>query len=813
MARLLSKIPEIIGMKQIEDPTVTLNPGYCQLISNYYKNDGVWFQRTGATKVLGSATGQAITGIKEVLWDDASKSMIVASGDKWYTDSGTGCVTLTSIKSGLLNNQKINVKQFKISNVSNAVIASKALQVQKYNKTTLSDLTSSFSLDFSSVEDTTLSGLDNAIVSSIIDSTKTYLYVLRTANPGLVTKIKIEDMTIVGSATLPTGTFILSALAIDSTDTYLYISRSASSGGLINIVRLTLADFSTTSVKTLAAGEVYANALAIDSTDTYLYIACGVGANKIVRLTLADFTTTSTKSIAILPTKLIIDSTDTYLYIGDGAIPADIVRLTLADFTTTSTKTLAAGENIVNGLAIDSTDTFLYIGCGVNPGKVVKLTLADFSTTSTKTLATGEGMVYAGGLAIDSTNTYLYIACYILSSPNKIVRLTLSDFTTTSTKTLNTGEEGFQSYFIMSDMFLFFALSVNPNKMFRLSLKLIPQFAETHHSKMWLGGFDNDVYRFMEYFSKTGDATDYVTAADAGTLTFATELSILDTFMGVKSWGDYIIFWFKNNILIYYAGTNPNDFKLVKHIHDVGSLSDSVLSFGADIWFPTFSGIRSLQNAFTSGDIVFNNKSQDVDPVWSTKITAYPTNTDRISIKYDKIRNQIMVLANDSANQGICFYIYSVGDKVWSTYNILGLGASVSVTCFEITQDGLIYFGTSDGNIYQLFSGTTDNGTVISYVIRPTTLYFGNSTSFKKVKYIRLCVDMAVTNGSITYDIDQKGIPRSTAAVVIPSSGTKGLLYSNLIPVSNRGRSWDFQFTNCGLLRQVLFYGSTDGDK
>jgi 6-phosphogluconolactonase (cycloisomerase 2 family) len=811
VAKLLGQIGSLIGMKQIEDPTVTLAPGYCQLISNYYKQDGVWFQRNGATKVLGSATGNPIMGMKEVIWDDGSKSILVASGDKWY-NGGSACSTLTAIKTQLTNNEKFDVAQYKIS-TGHAVITSRAFAPQKYDGTTLSGLTTSFTADFSSTNKTDFSTVN--VQCFAIDPTNTYLYVGCQGTPGKIVKYDIDTGATIATITLASGENNVVSLAMDSTGTYLYAGCATNPG---KIIKITLSTFAFTATKTLATNYNGAYSIQIDSTDTYLYIGCTGSPARICKLTLANFSTVATVDLgsgenAAAPA-MVIDSADTYLYIGcDLASPGKIVKLTLADFTTMTTKTLASGENSTTCLAIDSSDTYLYMGCTTSPAKIVKLTLADFSTEVVKTLSTGENTPSA--LVIDSSGTYLYIGCNPTTTAVKIVRLTLSDFSTT-TKTLAPTEVIMGGMIIDKlDVRIYAAVQVSAsnNKVVELTLIMLPKFVEIHKSKSWLFGFYNDSLRVYAYYSKTLDATDYATANDAGALVFSTELSKLDTPMGLKSWGDYIVFMFKNTTLVYFAGTNPNDFKVIKKIENVGSLTRDVISVGQDIWFPTLFGIRSLNTSVFNGEMRYNDKSQDIDSFWSAKIIAYGTNTDRISMKYDKIRNQIMVLANDSANQGVCFYVYSVDDKVWSTYNIAGLGAGVSVTAFEITQDGLIYFGTSDGNIYQLFSGATDNTVAISYVIRLTTQYFGNSVQNKKVKYVRLGFDTAVTAGAISYDVDQKNVPRSTTAVVIPSSGTKGMLYSKLIPVQNRGKSWDFTFTNCGLIREILFYGGVEGEK
>lgn len=779
-------------MKQIEDPTVTLPAGYCQLISNYYKKDGVWFLRSGATKLnTGGALDGSVSSIREVVWDDGHKELIVSAGTKWYKTFDFTVNTV--IKQYFPSASPIDITQFKISNAGQAILANKFITPQKYDNITLSNL--STGLPSTSGVFNTFTNLGTPTIRSIVkDSTSTYMYAVANTvdNEISVYKIRLADNSIV--ATITTGiTAGTVCLAIDSTDTNLYVLSDA----IPSVVsKIRLSDFTYVTKKTLAAGESGAQRMAIDSTNAYLYIITGAAVgytSKVVKLTLADFTTTSTLDLAqTTNTAVDIVVNATHAYVLFTTTPK-VLRVLLSDFSTVATKTLAAGAT--SRLLLDS--TYLYVSTQTSPGLVYKITLSDFSTTVTATLPVNN----AWGMLIIGTDLFI-------GTDVSIARIDLNNYATIATYT-TTAENYYDLLNIGSGIFY---ASANAG-ISKVNIYASPKFVVTHKSKVWVFGFEGNQYRLYGYYSKTLDATDFVTANDAGALTFGTEFSKYDTPIGHASWGDYIIFLFANDVLIYYAGTNPNDFKLVKHLQNVGSLTRHVLNVGADVWIPTISGIRSLQLAYTNGEIVFNSKSQDVDLFWTSKITAYGTNTDRICMKYDKIRNQIMILTNDSANQGICFYVYSVSDKCWSTYNVLGLGANVSITAFEITQDGLIYFGTSDGNIYQLFSGATDNGTAISYVIRPTTQYFNNSVDNKKVKYIQFGTDAAITAGSISYDVDQKGIPRSTTAVVKASSGSKGMLYSPMIPVQGRGKSWDFQFTNCGLIREILFFGDVEGQK
>ena len=805
--KALSLITKFRGMKRVDaNSTLNLNPEFQHLVQNYYFGGGVLNQRTGCLKRTATALNGSVRSIKQVRYDTGAFSYLVAAGNYWYKT--TDFITNTAIKTNAIESP-IDVAQFKVT-TGHALIANQYMIPQKYDNTTLSALTSSTILtDFVTEKDLSL-GSGNTLARTIA-KTSEHLYIGIGTSPAKIVKVKLSDMSVVGTLTLATDNNEALSMIIDNSGTYLYVglqgvSISSTPG---RIARITLADFTTVSIFTLATTEFSVRSLAINSTHLY----CGVdisGASTIVKITLSDFTTKATVALTGGSVyDLAINST--HLYCIDYSAKK-IARVLLSDFTTVAYKTLTTAAP--TGLDIDA--TYLYIAHFGSPGAVTKLTLADFTTEAIKTLATGEN--YACSVNIDSTGTYLYVTCD--TAPIKIVRLTLSDFTTTSTKTLainggaGAGPNSSISVIDGIDTFLYtIANADSPSNVTKLSLLNVPAFIETHRSKLWLFGFDNDTYRLYAYYSKTGDATDFTTANDAGYLNFATVLSQYDTPTGMKSWGQYIVFFFTSNILIYAAGTDPNDFQLVKHIKNIGSLTNEVLQVGDDLWFPTLWGIRSLKLASTMEDLPFSEVSQDIDNFWVDNITSFATNTDRISMVYDKIHELILILANASNSQGVSFYVYSIGDKAWSVYKMAGLGANVDVTAVCVSQAGLVYIGTSDGNIYEMYNGTTDNTVAIDYYINPVTQYFGNPIANKKIKYIQVATTDNITSGTVTYDVDKKSQLRTVSSIAKAHSGSKGLGYSGYIQIQNRGRSWDISLLNMGTVREIIFYGEQQSDK
>ena len=174
MPKALTTINKIRGMLRVENPTVSLSPEYCTLIRNYFNNNGVWFKRTGCTKLNTSALDGTVSSIKEVIWDDGHKELIVAAGTKWYKTFDFTVNTV--IKQYLVSGYPIDVAQFKIT-TGQCIINSALLTPQKYNNVALSNLSTGLPNTAGAFYDFINLGI--ASVKSIVkDLTSTYAYII-----------------------------------------------------------------------------------------------------------------------------------------------------------------------------------------------------------------------------------------------------------------------------------------------------------------------------------------------------------------------------------------------------------------------------------------------------------------------------------------------------------------------------------------------------------------------------------------------------------------------------------------------------------
>lgn len=216
-----------------------------------------------------------------------------------------------------------------------------------------------------------------------------------------------------------------------------------------------------------------------------------------------------------------------------------------------------------------------------------------------------------------------------------------------------------------------------------------------HKGRVWLLERTN---KMLATHSALNNAEDYTTANDAGYLDFKFTLRKGDELLGIKSYVDLIVFWFRNHIAIY-SGTNPTssgDFALVQLIEDTGIVeTDAALALGAELPFVTKTGIKTLKQVVTTGSLNMGNLSERIDPTLQAEIKA---NTDNIyAVAHCKDRAWLMFLINDMVR------LYSYTWKAWARM----VGADVYG--MFTTSAGEVYL-CGDGYLYKYNSGWTFAG-------------------------------------------------------------------------------------------------------
>lgn len=208
----------------------------------------------------------------------------------------------------------------------------------------------------------------------------------------------------------------------------------------------------------------------------------------------------------------------------------------------------------------------------------------------------------------------------------------------------------------------------------------------TYKNRLWLIGADGQTV----YYSALLLPTDFVSES-AGYLDFRYVIPQTDTLMDMSSLMNYIVFFFKNHIVVY-AGTDPTaqgDFIIYQTINDMGLLAPgTVVSVGSDIYFLTNKGIKSLNQTLTAGALNVANLSEAID---TDIIAAIDSNTSGVyaSAHYATL-GLVMFLI------GTKMFIYSYRQKAWSIMVIPSADDVSKILSMFQTADGFVLMGGYD---------------------------------------------------------------------------------------------------------------------
>jgi hypothetical protein len=209
-----------------------------------------------------------------------------------------------------------------------------------------------------------------------------------------------------------------------------------------------------------------------------------------------------------------------------------------------------------------------------------------------------------------------------------------------------------------------------------------------HAGRVW---WTDGVNRMMAYCSALQATDDYTTAQNAGYIDFNFVLPRGDELQDIVSYIDLLVFLFKNHVVIY-SGTNPTtggDFKMVQLIEGVGVVSpNATLPLGSDLLFVHISGVKSLRQVVTTGNMSIGDVSINMATAIQREIKNAINNGSDFAVAHFPRRGWSCFLIN-----GVV-WIYSYIWKAW--------GRMVGADVFGLVglMDGSMYLcGT--GLIYQ----------------------------------------------------------------------------------------------------------------
>jgi hypothetical protein len=195
--------------------------------------------------------------------------------------------------------------------------------------------------------------------------------------------------------------------------------------------------------------------------------------------------------------------------------------------------------------------------------------------------------------------------------------------------------------------------------------------------------------KMSAFHSALNDPEDWTTAENAGYIDFRFVLPAGDELVEIKSFVDLLVFIFCNHIAVY-SGTNPTsggDFQLVQLISGTGAVANGTgYGLGMDLFYLERTGLRSLKQSFTVGNLNLGSISKAITPLIQTEINANVGNIYGVA-QYRK-NSWLMMLINSIV------FIYSYEWKAWAHMS--------TPIAAEGEEDRGIYgmFETANGDLY-----------------------------------------------------------------------------------------------------------------
>jgi len=249
-----------------------------------------------------------------------------------------------------------------------------------------------------------------------------------------------------------------------------------------------------------------------------------------------------------------------------------------------------------------------------------------------------------------------------------------------------------------------------------------------HRNKVWLNSPANPM---IAYFCKTNNAngdTAWTGATDAGTLDLSTVLPVGDRIRAYRTYGGVdsglIAIICDKYTVIYAAGSNTYEFTFLQYFPTTCLSGNAMAYVGNDLVYPSRDCLTSLIQSYTSNALQVNPLSNYITNLWRT-LEGQVSDTTQISGVFNHKLNHYYITFPISGNYQTLVYSADIKNFVgrW-TYP------------FEIYSwcertSGVILAG-SDGYVYTINTGTTDDGTAVSFKAAMPALYFGDAIHYKK---------------------------------------------------------------------------------
>jgi hypothetical protein len=271
-------------------------------------------------------------------------------------------------------------------------------------------------------------------------------------------------------------------------------------------------------------------------------------------------------------------------------------------------------------------------------------------------------------------------------------------------------------------------------------------FATYFAKRLWVVDETNlDTLNFSTEYNDATKPLDFVTngtSTNPGTLTFKPGSG--EEITAIKRFKNNLYVWTKDSIYRITATSTANVFSVELISSSIGCVSyRSVAQVGEDIFFAGDDGIYSIGDVANYFEVRTTNKSLKVQELFDS---ISGTNKKKLVGVYHKFKYHLFY-SKLGTNNDSCM-TYDTRYQSWNDWtNIAGNSAVV----WQNSSDEFgMYFGEpTTGEVHEMYSGTTDNGTTI------TSYWTSKDLDDNLPDTVKLYMDTTFTlgalNGSLTF--------------------------------------------------------------
>lgn len=290
----------------------------------------------------------------------------------------------------------------------------------------------------------------------------------------------------------------------------------------------------------------------------------------------------------------------------------------------------------------------------------------------------------------------------------------------------------------------------------------LPANSSTCHTHNFRLVTNDDANPLMVYLSEVGILSFNTTAGHTGTtLDLSAVVPVGDKILGYSTYlSTYLVIWMRKHIVVYNVPTTNANIAL-QQVIKIGCISyNGVINpDSGDIMFPSESGYKSFVQSFNTTSILdVKDETALMGPYYRSAIATLSDARDISGVYYSGLNHSYFTFPFASAME-----IWALSDDLKNITegkgNVAGYFTEITAYSFLQTANRNLYFGDNAGNLWQMDTGTDDNGSAILMEAAKTALTFGASSNYKRLKEFEALFEATKTlTLTLTYDYSTTGL-------------------------------------------------------